>query len=209
MVAHHTVTGCNIQTGDLVGSGTISGPSDGEASEWGSLLEQNRNGSEKLVIIPPSQAQAYAQAQAHAHAPAYARPHGASVSSSVGDKATSFDGVETASKAEKGKTSGATTNHHHHHHHRNHSHNDGGGNGNDIKAGKKEKQQQQQQQQQPQIETRMFLEDGDTIALTGVCRPVVDKDGDSVDGSYSFVGFGTCSGTIMPAWPVSDGRVVR
>ena len=26
MVAHHTVNGCNLQSGDLFGSGTLSGP---------------------------------------------------------------------------------------------------------------------------------------------------------------------------------------
>jgi fumarylacetoacetase len=37
MVAHHTVTGCNLQTGDLLGSGTISGPSK---DSLGCLLER-------------------------------------------------------------------------------------------------------------------------------------------------------------------------
>ncbi|BFO53526.1 fumarylacetoacetase [Acidovorax sacchari] len=36
LVAHHTVNGCNLQSGDLLGSGTLSGPGPGEA---GSLLE--------------------------------------------------------------------------------------------------------------------------------------------------------------------------
>ena len=27
MVAHHTVNGCNLEPGDLLGSGTLSGPS--------------------------------------------------------------------------------------------------------------------------------------------------------------------------------------
>ena len=36
MVAHHTLNGCNLQPGDLLGSGTLSGPTPGEA---GSLLE--------------------------------------------------------------------------------------------------------------------------------------------------------------------------
>ena len=35
-LAHHTVNGCNASTGDLYGSGTISGPSEGE---YGSMLE--------------------------------------------------------------------------------------------------------------------------------------------------------------------------
>ena len=37
MVAHHTVTGCNLQIGDLLGSGTISGPSK---ESLGCLLER-------------------------------------------------------------------------------------------------------------------------------------------------------------------------
>ncbi len=36
LVAHHTVNGCNLQPGDLLGSGTLSGPKPDEA---GSLLE--------------------------------------------------------------------------------------------------------------------------------------------------------------------------
>jgi fumarylacetoacetase len=36
MVAHHTVNGCNLQAGDLIGTGTISGPRKEELS---SMLE--------------------------------------------------------------------------------------------------------------------------------------------------------------------------
>src|SRR5437899_218349 len=36
MIAHHTVNGCNLQPGDLIGTGTISGPSP---AELGSMLE--------------------------------------------------------------------------------------------------------------------------------------------------------------------------
>ena len=36
MIAHHTAGGCNLQAGDLLGSGTISGPSRAEA---GALME--------------------------------------------------------------------------------------------------------------------------------------------------------------------------
>ena len=42
MVAHHTEGGCNLQPGDLIGSGTISGPGPQEA---GSMIELTRNGS--------------------------------------------------------------------------------------------------------------------------------------------------------------------
>jgi fumarylacetoacetase len=36
MVAHHTSNGCVLETGDLIGTGTISGP---EPDQLGSLLE--------------------------------------------------------------------------------------------------------------------------------------------------------------------------
>jgi fumarylacetoacetase len=36
MLAHHTVNGCNLQPGDLLGSGTLSGARPEQA---GSLLE--------------------------------------------------------------------------------------------------------------------------------------------------------------------------
>jgi len=42
MVAHHTVNGCNLQPGDLIGTGTISGPSPAELS---SMLEFTSGGS--------------------------------------------------------------------------------------------------------------------------------------------------------------------
>lgn len=35
-IAHHTVTGCNMGPGDMLGSGTISAP---EKSGYGSMLE--------------------------------------------------------------------------------------------------------------------------------------------------------------------------
>ena len=44
-LAHHTVTGCNVQPGDLMGSGTISG---GTAGEGGCMLELTRNSSAPL-----------------------------------------------------------------------------------------------------------------------------------------------------------------
>jgi fumarylacetoacetase len=46
-LAHHTVNGCNIQTGDLYASGTISGPSPGS---YGSLLELSWNGQKPLPM---------------------------------------------------------------------------------------------------------------------------------------------------------------
>lgn len=47
MIAHHTVTGCNLRTGDLFGSGTISG---NESGTYGSLLEQTQAGKEVIRL---------------------------------------------------------------------------------------------------------------------------------------------------------------
>ncbi|KAF1816767.1 Fumarylacetoacetase [Eremomyces bilateralis CBS 781.70] len=47
MLAHHSVTGCNMQVGDLLGSGTISGL---EAHQRGSMLEQNENGKTAIKL---------------------------------------------------------------------------------------------------------------------------------------------------------------
>jgi fumarylacetoacetase len=47
LVAHHTVGGCNLQPGDLLGSGTQSGPAPEEA---GSLLELTGGGKQKLTL---------------------------------------------------------------------------------------------------------------------------------------------------------------
>jgi len=44
-LVHHTVTGCNMRAGDLLGSGTISGP---EESEYGSMLELCWKGSKDI-----------------------------------------------------------------------------------------------------------------------------------------------------------------
>lgn len=49
MVTHHTIGGCNLQPGDLFGSGTISGPTETEA---GALFELSKAGS-KPVRLPP------------------------------------------------------------------------------------------------------------------------------------------------------------
>jgi fumarylacetoacetase len=47
MVTHHTVNGCNLQAGDLIGTGTISGPSDAELS---SMLELTLAGSRPITL---------------------------------------------------------------------------------------------------------------------------------------------------------------
>jgi len=47
LVAHHTVNGCNLEAGDLLGSGTQSGPTPDEA---GSLLELTVGGKQPLTL---------------------------------------------------------------------------------------------------------------------------------------------------------------
>ncbi|WP_066334099.1 fumarylacetoacetase [Azohydromonas lata] len=47
MVAHHTVNGCNLQPGDLFGSGTLSGPTLQEA---GALIEMTQGGKQPLAL---------------------------------------------------------------------------------------------------------------------------------------------------------------
>jgi fumarylacetoacetase len=46
-LAHHTVTGCNLSTGDLLASGTISGPDKGS---FGSMLEITWRGTEPVTL---------------------------------------------------------------------------------------------------------------------------------------------------------------
>jgi fumarylacetoacetase len=46
-LAHHTVNGCNINTGDLYASGTISGP---EPGAYGSMLELTWRGSKPIKL---------------------------------------------------------------------------------------------------------------------------------------------------------------
>jgi len=47
MVTHHTVNGCNLQPGDLLGTGTQSGP---EPHEAGSLLELSHGATQPLTL---------------------------------------------------------------------------------------------------------------------------------------------------------------
>jgi len=47
MIAHHSVGGCPMQTGDLLGSGTISGKGD---DELGSLLEMTQGGKKEIML---------------------------------------------------------------------------------------------------------------------------------------------------------------
>ncbi|KAI1814300.1 Fumarylacetoacetase [Poronia punctata] len=47
MIAHHSLGGCPLNTGDLLGSGTISGPEHGGS---GSLLELSKGGKEDIML---------------------------------------------------------------------------------------------------------------------------------------------------------------
>lgn len=47
MVTHHAINGCNFRSGDMIGSGTQSGPAFEEA---GSLLELTKGGKESLTL---------------------------------------------------------------------------------------------------------------------------------------------------------------
>ncbi|MFY7867323.1 fumarylacetoacetase [Roseateles sp.] len=47
MLTHHASNGCNLQPGDLLGTGTQSGP---EANEGGSMLELSNGGKQSLTL---------------------------------------------------------------------------------------------------------------------------------------------------------------
>ncbi|MEQ1757404.1 MAG: fumarylacetoacetase [Vicinamibacterales bacterium] len=47
LVTHHTSNGCNLQTGDVIGTGTLSGPA---RDSLGCLLEITRGGREPLTL---------------------------------------------------------------------------------------------------------------------------------------------------------------
>ncbi|MQQ99587.1 fumarylacetoacetase [Glaciimonas soli] len=51
-LAHHTVSGCNTQVGDLMGSGTISGSTP---DAYGSLLELTWNGQKPITLVDGTQ----------------------------------------------------------------------------------------------------------------------------------------------------------
>ena len=52
MVTHHTVNGCNLQPGDLLGTGTLSGP---EATQAGALIELTQGGKVPVALPDGSQ----------------------------------------------------------------------------------------------------------------------------------------------------------
>ena len=47
LLTHHTMGGCNLNAGDLLGTGTISGPDDGSC---GSMMEMTLNGQNALTL---------------------------------------------------------------------------------------------------------------------------------------------------------------
>jgi fumarylacetoacetase len=47
MVTQHTMGGCNLQSGDLLGTGTISGPTPAQA---GAIIEQTKGGREPITL---------------------------------------------------------------------------------------------------------------------------------------------------------------
>jgi fumarylacetoacetase len=54
-VAHHTCNGCNIEPGDLFGTGTISGPTP---EGWGSLSELSQDG-QKANPLPSGETRTF------------------------------------------------------------------------------------------------------------------------------------------------------
>jgi fumarylacetoacetase len=46
-LAHHTINGCNVNSGDMMGSGTISGPTP---DSYGSMLELSWGGKNPVTL---------------------------------------------------------------------------------------------------------------------------------------------------------------
>ncbi len=71
LVAHHTVNGCNLRPGDVLGTGTLSGAA---AAQGGSLLELSQGGKQS-VLLPNGESRTFLQdgdtviLKAYAHAP--------------------------------------------------------------------------------------------------------------------------------------------
>lgn len=57
MLAHHTSGGCDLQSGDLLGSGTISGPTDAELASLLELAADEQN----PVALPDGESRSYLQ----------------------------------------------------------------------------------------------------------------------------------------------------
>lgn len=56
MVTQHTMGGCNLQAGDLLGSGTISGPTPEEA---GAIIELTKGGREPITLATSGEQRAF------------------------------------------------------------------------------------------------------------------------------------------------------
>jgi fumarylacetoacetase len=75
LVAHHTSNGCNLQSGDLLGTGTQSGP---DAGQGGSLLELS-NGGRRPLRLPNGEERTFLLdgdtviLRAHCERPGFAR----------------------------------------------------------------------------------------------------------------------------------------
>jgi fumarylacetoacetase len=55
LIAHHTVNGCNLETADVLGTGTLSGP---EPSQGGSMLELS-GGGKAPIALPNGESRAF------------------------------------------------------------------------------------------------------------------------------------------------------
>jgi fumarylacetoacetase len=55
LITHHTSNGCNLQLGDILATGTISGPTEASA---GCLLELTRNGAQ-AITLPTGEARTF------------------------------------------------------------------------------------------------------------------------------------------------------
>ena len=58
MVTQHTVGGCNLQPGDLLGTGTISGPAPGEA---GAIVELSQGGRAPITLVATGEQRTFLQ----------------------------------------------------------------------------------------------------------------------------------------------------
>jgi len=58
MVTQHTVGGCNLHSGDLIGTGTISGPTPGEA---GAIVELSRGGTAPITLSATGEQRTFLQ----------------------------------------------------------------------------------------------------------------------------------------------------
>jgi fumarylacetoacetase len=58
MVTQHTVGGCNLQPGDLLGTGTISGPTPSEA---GAMVELSRGGTQAITLAGTGETRTFLQ----------------------------------------------------------------------------------------------------------------------------------------------------